>query len=460
MRLRPRFGRWTRLRLALAVLTLLAGVQVLAANLLMLQRMQDAEKGHYFPLPDQAAALVDLVEAAPPDRIPQVLRATNSAEMRVQLLDPQTGPTAEELAPRRLFPNVERVVQSYLDALGEREVAVYLSVEAQSSNPMLELRGVGLFSDHPLRLDIRLRDGRLLRIETRGDLVQRVFGWPIGLGAGVIGVLIAALAIWTIWRNAKPILGLADRLDRFADAVNPAPMTARGPEEVRRLIAAFNRMQPRISELLQARNIMLGALSHDLRTYLTRLRLRVEFIESEDQRDRAEKDLAAIDEILGSALQLARSDALGARREAVDLGALLRGVAADSGLEVETAAGSGPMIEGDAEALRRALGNLVQNARKYAPCAVAPVELSLRAEDTRVALCVCDRGPGIPAAERARLRKPFERGNAARTQDVPGSGLGLAIVQAIARAHGGSLELSDRAGGGLCAEIRLPRAPA
>ncbi|MEO1121556.1 MAG: ATP-binding protein, partial [Pseudomonadota bacterium] len=248
------------------------------------------------------------------------------------------------------------------------------------------------------------------------------------------------------------------RLDRFADAVEPVPAPEKGPVEIRTLIAAFNRLQTRVATLLEARNTMLGAVSHDLRTFLTRLRLRTDLIADEVQRDKAEADLDAMDRIIGSALALARSEAGSLEKTRFDLRELLDefadGAPSSEATRVARVPEAPVMIDGDRAALARVFANLVENAQKYA----GACEIVVSARDGFASVDVLDRGAGLPEAELERLTQPFERGDRARGQGVSGSGLGLAIARNISEAHGGHFTLENRTGGGLAACVSLPLA--
>ncbi|MGD1871034.1 MAG: sensor histidine kinase [Neomegalonema sp.] len=448
-------NRLSRLRVALLALIIIVAIQVLAVTAVSVRRAQDTEGDFRFPLPDQAVAIVELVEAAPPERLSAVRRAVNSPDVRVAVLD--ADPLQGD-APRASLPAVERVIRRYSDALEDRKIAAYIAQGEGELSANLRLRDRGLWSDLPLRLDIELADGRILQLETRGDLSRKVFGWPLGLGAGVFGLLVAAAAAWSVWRESKPILGLATRLERFADAVDPVPAPEKGPVEIRTLIAAFNRLQTRVATLLEARNTMLGAVSHDLRTFLTRLRLRTDLIADEVQRDKAEAALDAMDRIIGSALALARSEAGSLEKTRFDLREMLDafadGAPSSEATRVMRVPEAPVMIDGDRAALARVFANLVENAQKYA----GACEIVVSARDGFASVDVLDRGAGLPEAELERLTQPFERGDRARGQGVSGSGLGLAIARNISEAHGGHFPLENRTGGGLAARVSLPLA--
>ena len=175
-----------------------------------------------------------------------------------------------------------------------------------------------------MRLVVPLSDGEFIVAETVDDLTVRVLGLPPGFWAGIIGFLVAALALYAVVRETIPLARLARSVDRFAEAIEPAPVPLRGAREVRALIGAFNRMQSRIAELVRNRTFMLAAISHDLRTYLTRLRLRVEMMPDPDMRERATRDVEEMSGLLDDALTFARTSFAGNRSEQVDLAEIVR----------------------------------------------------------------------------------------------------------------------------------------
>jgi signal transduction histidine kinase len=218
---------------------------------------------------------------------------------------------------------------------------------------------------------------------------------------------------------------------------------------------AFNRMQERLRRLIESRTQMLAALSHDLRTPLTLLRLRTEEVADADERDKMLATIGEMDEMIGTTLAFARDEVHAEPRRKVDIAALLASVVddmADAGLPV-TMTPAAPLIH-DCQpgALKRALTNLLDNAVKYGKRAQAAIATVGNA----IEIAIDDDGPGIPEAELARVFQPFYRVEDSRSRDTGGTGLGLAIAQSIVQAHGGELTLANRTGGGLRACIRLP----
>jgi signal transduction histidine kinase len=229
-------------------------------------------------------------------------------------------------------------------------------------------------------------------------------------------------------------------------------MEPAGAPEIRKLIVAVNEMRARISELIRGRTLLLGAISHDLKTYITRLRLRVEQLPDDAQRDKAVRDLDEMTRLLEDALAVARGGFAGNGRERVDLRALLSGIVEDrlltrTGLRAEL--GEAPLwIEAEPVALRRLFGNLIDNALNFAAHCVVRLQ-----RNGEAVVLVDDDGPGIPEHMRASVFDPFFRLDTSRSRSTGGSGLGLAIVRQIADAHGARISLATSPEGGLRASV-------
>jgi signal transduction histidine kinase len=237
--------------------------------------------------------------------------------------------------------------------------------------------------------------------------------------------------------------------------VASSPLPERGPREVRKAAAAFNDMAERIRMHMAERAQMLAAVSHDVRTALTKLALRLERTEDPEQLERARDDIAQMTALLDDVVVLVREERAEEPRQRLDVATLVQALVDDEASLGRTASYAGDdhaVIDGRPRALRRALTNLIDNALRYA----GSVEASVSSSHDRVVIEISDRGPGIPAAERTRVVKPFERLERSRSHDTGGSGLGLAIVQTVIAHHGGKLEFLDRAGGGLSARVCLP----
>jgi two-component system osmolarity sensor histidine kinase EnvZ len=277
-------------------------------------------------------------------------------------------------------------------------------------------------------------------------------GW-LGWGAALLAL--ALLGAWLIAsRIARPLAGLAEAARRIGRGDAPAPLAEDGALELRTVQSAFNRMTGDLASMERERAMVLAGISHDLRTPLSRLRLAVEMSGAEPAAaEGMNADIEEMDQVIGQFLDFARGDA--ELREPVEVDALADEVAghfARLGRQVRRSGTAGATIPAARMALHRALTNLVENALRYAG---GEVEVAASQRGGRVVLEVLDRGPGIPADEVDRLKRPFTRLDEARG-GRGGAGLGLAIVERVARAHGGRFELAAREGGGLAARLTLP----
>ncbi|MCK6427695.1 MAG: HAMP domain-containing histidine kinase, partial [Burkholderiaceae bacterium] len=262
---------------------------------------------------------------------------------------------------------------------------------------------------------------------------------------------------------------LTRRLERLQASVErlgggdlAARVDARGRDEVARLAASFNESAARIERLVQSQRALLANASHELRSPLARVRMAIEMLAEGDAPRRAEikreleRNVAELDALIDEILLASRLDATDARAafEEVDLAALAAEECARAEARFELAATGECTLRGDARLLRRLLRNLLDNARRHG--GGAEVDVVLRAATDGFELDVCDRGPGVPAAERERIFEPFYR-LAGASETAGGVGLGLALVRKIAEQHGGSAVCLPRAGGGSCFRVRLPR---
>lgn len=439
-------------RVIAIVLALLIALAVIGIALSSLARERRETGTERFPVPAQAAAIVELLEVTPRAQRARVLRAVSNESFVVRL----TERAPDEIAGGIRMPGVEWLVAQYFEALEAREVLAY-RWSPEGVRPLMRLLDrIAGERRTPVAIAVRMRDGGYTVIELRGDGTRRVFGIPIGFWIGLLGSLLAALAVAAIVREARPLAELAQSVETFAGSGAPHQVAARGAPEIRRLIAATNDMQTRIAALIKGRMMMLGAISHDLKTYITRLRLRAEMIEPEADRQRAVRDLDDMTALIDDALAVARGAAVADRREAVDLGRLVANEVVERDGESINITGAssvaGAVVAGDPVALRRVLANLIDNACRHAPhCRV-----SLRREGAFVELVVEDDGPGIPDGEHKAVFEPFYRLDRARSLAGGNVGLGLAITRQIVEAHGGTITLDRSIMGGARFSVRLP----
>jgi signal transduction histidine kinase len=273
-------------------------------------------------------------------------------------------------------------------------------------------------------------------------------------------VIVGAMAL-ILRRITRPLAALTGRLERFADTRDAdGQMEPEGPDDVRRLIVAHNAMEARIAALLDEKDVMLGAIGHDLKTPLAALRVRIECVDDDTERARMAATIEDIVRTLDDILSLARVGRPRDPREPSELSALVASVVE----EYEDM--SEPVTLGDTSRLvlplrgtwlRRALRNLVGNALRYGSTA----HVSLMRENGNAIIRIDDNGPGIIETDIDRMQEPFVRGEPSRNSETGGAGLGLALARAVAEQHGGALHLSNRTNAagtveGLRAEIWLP----
>ena len=273
-------------------------------------------------------------------------------------------------------------------------------------------------------------------------------------------VLAMAPVAWLFARSlAAPIVAFARGAERLGRDPGAPPLDIEGPNEVHTAVGAFNDMQERLRRYVNDRTGTVGAIAHDLRTPLTRLRFRLESV-PEPVRGKMSADMDEMEQMIAATLAFVRDGAREAAYSRLELGSLVSTVAddmADTGLDVAATPAGGPIIvDGDIIALRRLTANLLDNAVKFGGGA----RVRVYAEDNAAVIEVDDDGPGVPEREMETVFEPFRRGEPSRSRETGGAGLGLAVVRSIARAHGGDASLENREGGGLRACARLPLAPA
>ena len=451
------FGRLGFLgRLLLIVLALLLAFLVLAVAISFLARERKDQGAERFPIPAQAAAIVELLDRTPDAERPLVLKAVSNERFIVSLSG--DAPPNDPLLSR--MPAVEWLVTQYLETLPGREVKVYLGKRQSEGIVNRLVDRLSQFNATPVSIQVSLQDGSFAIFQLRGDGSRRIFGIPVGFFLGVIGCLFAALAMWAIIREARPLTELAQSVEKFSQDGTPRAIAPQGAPEIKRLVGAINDMQSRIAALLRGRTMLLGAISHDLKTYVTRLRLRAEFIEPGDQQARAVRDLDDMTALIDSALAVARGSLTSDRRDRVDFRELVIdevGRRSTGAITVsDQSTDGGLVVEGDAVALRSVIANLLDNAERYANHAGVSVGRS----GDRVELFVEDDGPGIAEGEREMVFEPFYRVDSSRSSSTGGSGLGLAITKQIVEAHGGSIKLEASDRGGARFSISLPSAQA
>lgn len=407
------------------------------------------------PLPRETLAIAEALEGARDtaerDRI---LAAVDSSVVRARL---QPDFPAVSVGGR-LGARAQRggVFADYATALSGREFRIDARRRFWARYLLGDWRDQGPAA---VRLSVRLRSGEVLTVERQPSRVLRTYllrGLFVMVAVAV--VLLGALAL-AVRQAARPVAQLAAGVRRFATDLDAPALVLEGPREIRDLAGDVNEMTRRIRDLIAERTRILAAVAHDMRTYLTRLRLRAEFIDDPDHRDRATRDIEEMAGLLDDTLLFAGLDANPAAAALVD-------VASELAALVETGAALGEPVSWTSPgllpavrmtsplALRRMVGNLIDNAVRYGGAA----SLSAGVEGGGLWIEVRDRGAGVAPEDLARMLEPFERLEPSRARHSGGAGLGLSIVQGLAQAQGGALTLRNGGapGVGLIARLTFP----
>jgi signal transduction histidine kinase len=303
---------------------------------------------------------------------------------------------------------------------------------------------------------VRLQDGALVTFDTRQP--QATEGWPyrVLISLAVLLAAVVAVSLIAVRWATRPLNALAEAADELGRNINRPPMAEKGPIEVARAARAFNAMQARLAGYIRDRTRVLAAMSHDLKTPITRLRLRSELLDDSRLRAKFTADLEEMESMVGATLDFLRGMENGEPARPVDIMALLESLQADmaeTGGQVRVEGRARAPLPGSPQALKRCLSNLIENAVKYGKSAMVMVDDNA----TRLEIRIQDEGPGLPPSELEKVFEPFHRVEGSRSRETGGTGLGLTIARSIAEAHGGSIVLRNRAEGGLEAILVLPR---
>lgn len=409
-------------------------------------------------LVERVVAIVQLVESTPTAERPRVVRALDDPVLRVEWREHGPRPRQMQEQQARGFP-FEVMRRRIRQALGDpaRQVLVEIRHDRPPEPPPPPL-GVGeeprMFGE--VRLTVALKDGSAV-VFSSGDPNEGTFRL-VRFILRITGTLavVALLSLWAARRLTAPLAGFAAAAERLGVDADAPPLAEAGPRELRSATAAFNRMQERLKRFVADRTQMLAAIGHDLRTPLTRLRLRAELVDDPELQRKMLSDLDEMEAMVTATLAFARDDAKREPRGPLDLADLVQSLLddrVDAGQEVAYEGPPHLTVTGRPVALRRAIANLIDNALAYG----GSVTVRLTAEDGQAHIAVEDAGPGIPEAELERVFAPFYRLEASRSRDTGGVGLGLSTARTILRGHGGDVTLANRAEGGLRAVVVLPR---
>lgn len=405
---------------------------------------------------DGFTAVVEIVNAAPADARPQLVAAPRKQNNKLYRMVwyPAGTPTADWFDRARHTQNLPH------------EVDIIAALDAQLHRPYVligpepALRAAEGFPFHSKDLKTYYLG---VKLSDQSWLVLFGGGHQWGLSSGTrLTILLIVFLVVAGGISAVATREISQPIRKFAAAVhaaginpNSAPIAESGPQELREVIVAFNGLQAKIAAFVAYRTAMLAAISHDLRTPLTRIRLRGEYITDPVQRDRLFADVREMQDMVDGALAFFRGDGDEELVRSFDLSGVLQSVIddfSDQGIEVGYCGPDRVVVSGRALAIKRAITNLVENAVKYG----AQPAVALVSDAASVTIRVCDSGPGIPAEALEAVFEPFFRLDKSRHKGRGGVGLGLTAARAVIRGHGGELVLRNRPEGGLEAIATLP----
>ncbi|HEX4197690.1 MAG TPA: HAMP domain-containing sensor histidine kinase [Caulobacteraceae bacterium] len=297
-------------------------------------------------------------------------------------------------------------------------------------------------------------DGRWVIAEPKPTLEPSAWQQRLILSIILSALVLAPVAYLFARRLAKPIALFAQAAERLGRDPRAPPLAIRGPTEIGVAVQAFNDMQERLARYVEDRTAMVGAIAHDLRTPLTRLRFRVEAAPDE-LRAKMAADIAEMEAMISGTLAFVRDATRATQRTKLELSSLLESLAdemSETGLDVAVETADKVVIDGDPVALRRLFNNLLENALKFGRQA----RIRVHVVDDCAVVEIDDNGCGLPERDLERVFEPFYRHESSRSRETGGIGLGLAVARSVARAHGGDATLRNRPQGGLTATVKLP----
>ena len=402
-------------------------------------------------VPEQAATIIRMIDAAPPSLREQLARKVAGQAFAASYWG-ATPPLPPEAAETKKQRDPEARVDAALGGWPGAIVFFGSKDQRRFAGPIraeIEAHPNGTF------LQVELHDGTWLLFSAP----EKVWGpGPVvraTMRLAVLLVSIAVIALVGARRLARPMHDFAAAARRFGTDPHATPMASRGPAELRLAIGAFNEMQSQIQRAVAGQAAVFAAISHDIRAPLTRIRLRGEFIQDPQQQVRLFRDVDEMQTMVAAALAFLRDNATGEETTSLDLPELLRTIVddfSDLGTEVAYAGPDRLAFPGRPVGLKRAFGNLVDNATRYG----GKPAIAMWVAAGSIVVDVTDDGEGIPEAMLAKVFTPFQRAQSSRDSNITGMGLGLTAARSAFRAHGGDVVLLNRAEGGLLARVTLP----
>lgn len=457
-------------RLVVVMLGVLILAQILSFAVHLHERGELLSQASGMRSAQRIADIVRLLDSMNADERRRIVQVLSAPPLTIRLGDKPLVPDtqdADQLARGALF---KAMLRRFLGEGREVQVAVADRVSFKSGEGHgfggNEWRGAwmgpgaghrhGRQATFSFVAQVRLADASLVTFDTRQP--PHTASWPYRLLLS-LGVLLAAaivLSLIAVHWATRPLKQLSDAAEGLGRNIDRAPLDERGPVEVARAARAFNTMQARLQSYIRDRTRILAAMSHDLKTPITRLRLRSELLDDGDLRTRFMRDLDDMESMVAETLGFLRGLESGEPMQPVDIMALIESLQADlaeTGGQVRIEGTAAAPLPARPQALKRCLRNLLENAIKYGTSANVVVQ----DDAVRLQILIQDEGPGLPQAELEKVFEPFYRTEQSRSRVTGGTGLGLTIARSVIEAHGGKLELLNRPEGGLEARLTLPR---
>ncbi|MEM7778371.1 MAG: ATP-binding protein [Pseudomonadota bacterium] len=433
-------------RIALTAFTAFLAAALAIALYVIPLRELNAESA--LPSPARVAAIISLLESVPADEKGIVLQVLATPQLAVWLNAP---PVSQRAAVRPRRASLKRLLEAYRRAVPGRHLELAVANSSQRTGPVWRFV-MSETNAHELR--VRLIDGEEFVLRSKELLPISALGLPFGFGAGIVGTLIAVAMLIFLHRQVRPLRDLARAVENtdFNSEPQEIPEVRSAAPEIQTLVGAFNRQQARLARLIESRLTLVGGLQHDVRTFATKLRLRLEGSEDPVVRDQGTSDLDDIVQLLDDALLATQGTTSSAEPvlEMVDVEELLRSEIRsreDDRVRLVIAPASSSKTAytlGDRLALRRVFANLLDNALAYGDYA----EVGVCTTQDSITVAIDDDGPGIPQAMRDMVCEPFVRLENSRARATGGSGLGLAIVANLVAQSEGRFEIADAPSGG------------
>lgn len=454
-----RLLRSLRVQLVLLIIIALGVAQFVSLWLFADERSLAIRAALGFEAAGRAANVARLIEEAPADLRPSIIRAANSPLVRFDL---GTKPLVQH-SDHSDGGLVETRVRALLNDSYSRDIRVELHQIQGAilplpnlSHEMTEMHLAmmrGELSAIEMNLSISIAGGQWLNVSTRFE--RPPIQWPL-YSMLTFGLTAMALLVAVSWFVMTGLLGPLRRLARASERLGRGEdidaLPERGPQEVRELTAGFNRMQDRLTRFVADRTRVLAALGHDLRSPLTAMRVHSEMVEEDETRESLVATVEEMQSMVEATLTFAKGLSGNEPMQDVDLQSFLEALRGDMVVPFVLSDGPEVTVRLRPNAIRRALRNVIENAVRYGGSAT----LGWISAEGEIEISVIDRGPGIPTAELERVFDPFVRLEESRSLETGGHGLGLSIARSILRAQGGEISLANHPDGGLIATIRLP----